>query len=62
MATPADLRESELEKFRDLLDRATGDELDVTEHPPVDRALSLLSKRDDLRTLVGRMIADALLD
>ncbi len=62
MATPADLHESELEKFRDLLDRATGDELDATEHPSVDRALSLLSKQEDLRILVGRMIADALLD
>lgn len=62
MATPADLRESELERIRDLLDRATREELDAAEHPPVDRALSLLSKRDDLRILVGRMIADALLD
>lgn len=62
MPPPADLRDSELEKFRDLLDRATRDELDGAEHPPVDRALSLLVERDDIRTLVGRMIADALLD
>lgn len=62
MARPADLRESELEKLRDLLDRATRDESDATEHPPVDRAQALLSKRDDLRALIGRMIADALLD
>jgi len=62
MATSPELGESELEKVRDLLDRATGEEPGAPESPPADRTLTLLSKRDDLRTLVGRMIADALLD
>ena len=62
MPTSADLRDSELEKFRDLLSRATDEDSALPVRPPVDLALSLLSNRDNVRALVGRTIADALHD
>lgn len=62
MATPGTLRDSEIAKIRELLSHATSDELDANEHLRVDKTLLLLSKRDNLQTLVGRMLSDAIPD
>ena len=60
MATSSDLRQSELEKLRELLSSATAGDSDATARPSIDLTLSLLSKRENVSALVGRMIADAL--
>ena len=60
--TSSDLRDSELDKLRDILRRATAADADPSARAEIDLALSLLSKQTDIRTLLGQMIANALRD
>ena len=62
MAQSSGLRGTELKTLSNLLSRATGGRTGTPEDQGKELALSLLSKNDDTKEFVGRMIADALQD
>ena len=62
MERSTDLRKSERERFRDLLQQVQNDDETRSDRLSVDDVMSLLAHQEDLEAILGVMIANELRD
>lgn len=59
---PRDLRDGERDRFLDLLRQVLRDDDARIDRLSIDEMMSLLAREEDVRRMVGKMVADALRD